>query len=201
MKKANKMFRQFLIGFLILAPLFGIIEVIKYLTSIFEPIIGFFMPNEINIFGFDFYAFIIFMLGLFFCWLIGWFLTAHYGKKISDFFDKILIKIPLVKSVYKTIKRLVKPEENEPKVFNEAVLISLCEKGDELGFITTEEHSISGYDKYNNPRIAVYIPGVPIPANGRLVFVEEEYIKKLNITKEEALHIIFTLGNNELFND
>lgn len=192
MKK--KLIGRVLTGFIAIIPLVGIIQIGIYFNALFRSMFGFAVPREILVKGIDLEPVVTFLVGLIFCYLIGWALTTVAGKLILKKAHNILAKLPILGSAYESIMDTLGLSHKGQSVLKKPVLVTVCDS-QEIGFISKESHAFAEPGK-----VAVYIPGVPIPANGRLVFVDRERdIKELEVDNKAALHAIFTIGNDEIF--
>lgn len=127
-------------------------------------------------------------------YLLGWLGTNVVGRRILDFFEGLVERIPLVDTVYGAIKRMVqalsgagKPGEPEQRV----VLIDFPhERMNAIAFMT---NIIT--DQTSKQRLAtVYVPTTPNPTSGYMLIVPVERITKTDWTMEEALSMVLSGG-------
>ncbi len=120
-------------------------------------------------------------------------MVSHFlGHKIVDLWEKLLARIPLVRSIYGATKQVVHsvltPSE---KAFSRAVLIEFPRKNVwSVGFQTNSDFPHS--DIENN--ITVFVPTAPNPTSGFMMIVREDQIRPLNVTIEEAFKMIISVG-------
>ena len=76
-------------------------------------------------------------------------------------------------------------------VLNRPVLIANDEGHEEIGFLTGD-----GADGIGLPgKVAVFIPGCPFPATGRLIYIDREACRPLEgVRARDALKTLLTLG-------
>ncbi len=184
-----------LTGFLTLIPVIGIIEIGGYFKVLFHSLFGFMVPDHVSLFGVQVEPLVTVFMGITFCLLIGWGVTSISGKRLFDRLHSWFEKMPFIGAIYLRVMDTFGLSKEGESIFKQPVLIDLCDS-QEIGFITKENHPFTGEGK-----VAVYVPGVPIPANGRLIFVKEQYIERLDIDNKQAMHAIFTIGNDELFSE
>lgn len=184
-----------LTGFVTLIPIIGIIEIGSYFKVLFHSLFGFMVPDYVALFGIRIEPMVTVILGITFCLLIGWGVTSISGKRIFERLHALFEKMPFIGAIYLRVMDTFGLSKEGESIFKQPVLIDLCDS-QEIGFITKENHPFTGEGK-----VAVYVPGVPIPANGRLIFVKEQYIERLDIDNKQAMHAIFTIGNDELFSE
>ncbi|MCY6354640.1 DUF502 domain-containing protein [Clostridium sp. ZS2-4] len=132
-----------------------------------------------------------FLTTIIFIFAVG-FITKHYlGQKLLELIEKTISKIPVAQSIYSAIKEVSKMiSSNDGKKFSKVVYIDFPSKGmKSIGFVTNNELKIS-----NKEKIAVFIPTTPNPTNGFLVYVSRESVEFLDITVDEAIKAIVSMG-------
>ena len=125
----------------------------------------------------------------------GMFARNIFGKKLIEWGERILNKLPFVKKIYKPIQEISKVFLTDRRtVFEKPVLIEYPRKGIySLGFYTrraTEE--IEG--KTRQELMSVFLPTTPNPTSGFLLFVPVEDCIDLNMSIEEAMKLIVSGG-------
>lgn len=122
---------------------------------------------------------------------VGFVTRNVIGQKLLELIDKLVAKIPVVQNIYNTIKEISKTFFNKDKTsFKQPVKIDFPTEGIEsIGFITNKN-----VRSENKNKIAVFIPTTPNPTNGFLVFVDKEKVKPLDISIDEAIKIIISMG-------
>ncbi len=124
----------------------------------------------------------------------GLLVSNFIGRQLFRWIEIVILKIPVVKSVYSSINRLTAAIQNPDKaVFSEVVLIEFPSEGNQtLGFITHKDCSwISpqGVEWYS-----VFIPTSPNPSNGYVLMLPKDKIKATSIAPDEALSWIVSGG-------
>ena len=121
---------------------------------------------------------------LLFCFLIGLIIRTAWGKWLYNVFEKIFFtNIPGYRSIRDLLSQI---NGKDKRSFRQPVLYSFDNKDSFLiGFIT---------DSYPEERIAVFIPTSPSPVSGLVIQTALSKVKKLDISTEEALKIIFACG-------
>jgi uncharacterized membrane protein len=117
------------------------------------------------------------------------------GKYFLNLAIKLLNKIPLVKTLYSTIKQLFDTiMSSNSQAFKEAVLIEYPRSGLWMvGFVTTEDKGeISTF--LNKQLLTVFIPTTPNPTSGFLVYVPKEDVIHLKMKSDEAMKLIISAG-------
>ena len=103
----NKLKKYFLSGLIVFLPVALTINLIFLAVNFAEGIFGKFLkPIFAENFGFYFSGLGI-IIGVYIIILIGFFVTNFLGKKIYEFFENLLIKVPIVKQIYPALKEMV----------------------------------------------------------------------------------------------
>jgi uncharacterized membrane protein len=137
--------------------------------------------------------------------LLGTILNIFIFQSVLRIIEAWFSKIPLVRPVYSGMKQLVRTFGSQDKNnVQQVVLLKLTDTGIRtIGFVTGElSTEISPHKNivYKN----VFVPTTPTPTNGFYIIVPEQDLIPLNITRQEALTLIMSLGmiqpNNHLEN-
>lgn len=133
-------------------------------------------------------AVILTILGL--C-ILGWITTRVIGRRIVNLFDRIMNRIPFVKKVYGSTKKLLEVLNQEKKEFDRVVLIEFPNRHMRaIGFVTRIVH-----DRTSNTELAaVYVPTTPNPTSGYLELVPVDRMISTDMTVEEAMTFIISGG-------
>ncbi len=85
---------------------------------------------------------------------VGYLASLFFAKPIFDWFERGLIRIPLVNLIYTSIKDLMGAFVGDKKKFSSPVKVQLSDTLIRLGFITQEDMAIVG----EPDMVAVYFP-------------------------------------------
>ncbi len=124
--------------------------------------------------------------------LLGWFTTNVIGRSLFSFFEGLLDRIPLVKTIYGSVKKFLQVLQDKPKGdVQRVVLINFpSPEMKTVGLVTrTLVDSASG-----RLLAAVYVPTTPNPTSGYLEIVPVEDIISTNWTFDEAMTFIVSGG-------
>lgn len=187
---------KFLTGLFILIPLIVTIYIVYVIISFFEPFVGPLVKNvllrltgqEIYIPGIGFILFIIIT------YVTGMAASNYFGKTALSRGEKVLRRIPFVKTIYSSVKDMTEAFSSDKiKSFKETVLVEFPFPGRyAIGFVTNR------IVMEGKPFCTVFIPPTPIPTAGFLVIVREEELKFLDITIDNALKYIISLGTAKI---
>jgi len=129
--------------------------------------------------------------------LTGLLVTNIVGRKLVHFWEALLKRIPLVRSVYSAAKSFAEVVlTSNTQSFKEVLLIEYPRKGIySLGFQT------AGIDSFGEIRertgeevICVFVPTTPNPTSGFIMFVPKRDVIVLQMPVEEAVKMVVSLG-------
>lgn len=184
----KKIERWFLSGIAVVLPvavtIFVLVWLFNLLDGIFRNIISKLFKIDIPGLG------LLVLITLIF--LIGMFTSNFVGKKITGWFEKLISKIPLIKTVYNPVRKIISGLSSEKTdSFQKVVLIEFPQKGcKSIGFITNSEFSVDERDN-----ISVFVPTTPNPTNGFLIIVDRKDVEVLDMSVNEGLNAVVSLGS------
>ncbi|MCM8770700.1 MAG: DUF502 domain-containing protein [Candidatus Omnitrophica bacterium] len=185
----------FFTGLAVAIPLFGTAYLIFLLFSFSDNLLGRFINVHLK----QRWGFYIPGLGLVLFLLIiltiGILARQFLGKRLLRGLEKALIKLPLIRHVYPSLKQIVDFFFSTKEIaFKKAVLVEYPRKGIwSLGFITNESAQ-KVKDALSEDVLNVFIPSAPGPLTGYFVVVPRKDIILLEMRVEEALKIIVSGG-------
>ena len=186
--------RWFFAGLLVWAPLGVTLVVIRFLVNLLDSSL-LLVPTSLQPAWFQFPG-----IGTILTLLIvlgTGALTANLlGKKALGWIEQYLDRIPLVGSVYGSMKKVTETMfSGNGNAFKKVVLIEYPRKGCwTVGFMTTDPSSglkaaVGGIDL-----VAVYVPTTPNPTSGFLLLVARDEVRELTISVQEGMQYIISLG-------
>ncbi len=124
--------------------------------------------------------------------LLGWFTTNVIGRRLFHFFEALFHRIPLVKTIYGSVKKLVAVLGDKPKGgLQRVVLINFPSSEMKTVGIVTRTLRDAGTGR---ELAAVYVPTTPNPTSGYLEIVPVEYVVSTDWTMDEAMAFIVSGG-------
>lgn len=123
---------------------------------------------------------------------LGWLSTKYISGKIIRLIDRLLEKIPVVKTIYSVIKDTVQSFLGEKKSFSKVALVVI--PGTEmrsLGFITSEQ--LEDFYSPLKDYVAVYIPQT-FQVAGFTFLIPKEQVEMIDVKPEEAMKFILSGG-------
>ena len=134
-------------------------------------------------------------LVFFFICLVGFATEIFIFKRLFEFGEGLLARVPVMNQVYHTIKEVFRIFSSGKKdLFGRVVLVQYPRAGVyAMGFVTrAASQDLS--PKIPRDMVGVFIASPPNPATGNLIFVPKEEVIDLNISTEEALKMIVSCG-------
>ena len=180
-------------GILVILPLGITFLVLKFVFNSLDSILGPLIP-DINIFLFR-HAFHLPYVGLIsfllLLYLIGLITTNVLGRKLIGWADRLFTAIPVVKNIYTSSKQLTDAFSATRKgSFRQAVFVEFPQEGNYvLGFVTNE---LTDLDRQT--KVTVFVPTAFVPPQGFLLFLPKEKILPAQLTVEEAIKAIMSVG-------
>jgi uncharacterized membrane protein len=128
--------------------------------------------------------------------LIGGLSLSFLGKKFLEFFNNILKRIPILRTIYSAVGQLTESFTKSDGAKKSVVVIEYPRKGIwVVGFATAEnEGEIS--KKTNEKLVNIFVPTTPNPTSGFLLMVPKKDVIYLDMTFEEASRFIVSAGTS-----
>ena len=123
-------------------------------------------------------------------------LTANIiGQKLVSFWEGVLWRIPIVKSIYWGIKQVSDTIfSSQGEAFRKALLVQYPREGSwTIAFMTGQP----GGDVINHLKgeyISVYVPTTPNPTSGFFLMMPKSDVIELDMSVDEALKYIISMG-------
>jgi len=187
-KLKNFLKKNFITGLLVLVPLGVTIFVLKGLLGWIDNILGD-LPGYVlghRFPGLGIITLILFIL------LVGIISANYFGNRIVRFWDELMHKVPLVRGVYSTVKQVMETFSVKQN-FHGVALVEYPRKGCySIGFVTGDVpgESVGLAGKYET----VFVPTTPNPTAGFLLMLPEEEVCHLDMTVEQGMKFIISLG-------
>lgn len=116
------------------------------------------------------------------------------GQKLVTFWEALLLRIPVVKSIYNSVKQVSDTIlSSEGHAFKQVLLVPYPHAGAwSLAFQTNLPEEVM--KKLPEEHVAVFIPTTPSPVNGFYFFVKKSETIPLDMGVETALKVIVSMG-------
>lgn len=117
------------------------------------------------------------------------------GRKLVHFWESVLKRIPLVRSIYSAAKQFAEIVfTDNTQSFNRVMLIEYPRKGLYSLCFQTSSNLGEVQAKTGEDVVCVFIPTTPNPTSGLILMVPKSEVIELDMEIEEALQMIVSLG-------
>jgi uncharacterized membrane protein len=195
--------KNILAGALVLTPLLATWLVVEFLfntlsrlgqpgTSAFFTAIYRFSPELAEWLSTPWVEYVIaVVLTLMVLYFLGWATTRVLGRRILGWFEALLERVPLVKTIYGGIKIFIAAFQTKPEGVERVVLIDFpSPQMKTIGFVTR-----TLIDEASGQELAVvYVPTAPNPTSGYLEIVPVAELISTDWTLDEAMQFVITAG-------
>ena len=184
----------FIAGIVVLIP----IGITVYLTILIISVSSKILPKEINpnyylpynIPGLEI------IIAIFIITIIGWLFLSFLGKKLLALLNKVLKKIPILRTIYSAIGQMTETFTKNDKDKKNVVLVEYPRKGSWAVGFATKENSSEISRKTNKKLVNVFVPTTPNPTSGFLLMIPKEDLIYLDLSFEEASKFIVSAGTS-----
>ncbi len=137
------------------------------------------------------------LIVIIFITFIGALTPGLIGRTLLRFGERIVSKMPVVRSVYSAIKQIMETVmSTNSNSFREVVLVQYPRKGLwVIGFVTgSTKGEVKRVFKDDKSLINVFIPTTPNPTSGFLLFVPKKDLIYLKMSVEDAVKMVISGG-------
>ncbi|MCS7265937.1 MAG: DUF502 domain-containing protein [Armatimonadetes bacterium] len=127
--------------------------------------------------------------------VVGAMVSTMLGRRLVDFSERVLLQLPLVRTVYAPAKQIVEFFVNPTAVqFGAVVLVRYPHPNSyAIGFVTGK--NVDPLESAINKRLVnVFVPFTPTPVTGIMLVLPEDEIIPVDLTVEEALKMVVSGG-------
>ncbi len=184
---------NFIAGIVVLIP----IGITLYLTLFIINISSKLIPKEINpnhylpynIPGLEI------LIAVLLITIIGWISLSFIGKRLFNFFETILNKIPIIRTIYSAVEQLIETFTSSKSDKKTVVLVEYPRKGVYAVGFATKENTGEIRKKAGKELLNVFVPTTPNPTSGFLLMFPKDEVIFLDLTFEEASKFIVSAGS------
>jgi len=188
--------RYFFSGLLVWLPIWVTILVIKFLVNIFgntlsmlphqyqpDVLIGFHIPG-INV-----------IITLAVIFLTGIVVANFIGRRLVLMGDAIIAHIPLVRTIYASVKQVLQTLFTPGgQSFRKVLLVEYPRAGMWSLAFQTGDSTPEVETALNTPMVSLFIPTTPNPTSGFLMMVPRKDVIELEMSVDQALKFVISLG-------
>jgi uncharacterized membrane protein len=135
------------------------------------------------------------VLAIFLIGTVGLLARNYFGRKIIEWVDSALLRIPLLNKIYGATKQVNDAFSSTNKTaFRTVVLVEFPHPGmHSIGFITSDQQE-AVQAKTGQKVVCVFVPATPNPTSGFLLMVPQEKVIKLDMSVPDAIKYVISLG-------
>jgi uncharacterized membrane protein len=192
----NSFKRIFITGLAVIVPigltLYILVFLINMTDSLLKVIPGGYQPEVLLGVRIPGLGVIVTVLLILICGLIA---RSYFGYKVVSSGENLVDKVPFVRTIYQSIKQVSDSMFSDRRSgFKKVVLVEFPRKGlYTIGFVTgTPSQEI--LSKIGQKNVSVFLPTTPNPTSGYLVMMPEDDLIQVNMSVEEALTYIISVG-------
>ena len=192
-----KNFRRYLIaGLLVWLPIGVTVFLVRIMIGLMDRSL-LLLPNQFrpeNVIGFGIPG-LGFLLTIIVLLLTGVFAANFVGKSMVSFGERLLDRIPFVRSIYSATKNFTEIVfSGSGESFKKVLLIEYPRKGIySLAFQTSSELG-EVQERVGEDLVCTFVPTTPNPTSGYIIVIPKKDIIELDMEVEAALKMIMSLG-------
>lgn len=128
--------------------------------------------------------------------LVGVLTTNLLGRRFVEAFDRLMLRIPLIKGIYGSARQLLDAFGRKTTAFQRVVAVEYPRAGIyTLGFVTRDQVAMEPSAGKRMPGYTlVFLPTTPNPTSGWLAAVPDGEVIPLDLTIEEGVKLIVSGG-------
>ena len=127
--------------------------------------------------------------------LTGVFVTNIFGQWWVHQWDRLLNRIPIVKSIYSSVKQVSDTLfSSSGNAFREAVLVQYPREGSWTIAFVTGRPSGEVAAHLEGEHVSLYVPTTPNPTSGFFLIMARSAVRPLDMSVDEALKYIISMG-------
>ncbi|MCX7117429.1 MAG: DUF502 domain-containing protein [Legionellales bacterium] len=188
--------RYLLAGLVVWLPILATFGILRFIVDLLDQTISLlpkaYQPQQL--FGFQIPGFGV-LLSLILLLFTGLIATNLLGQKLVSWSEAVLDKIPLVRTIYNTSKQVIQAIfSTNSQAFRKVLLVEFPRKGMWSIAFQTSMAPVILTEHTGTQMLSVFIPTTPNPTSGFLMMVPQADILELEMTIDEALKFIISLG-------
>lgn len=194
----GKALKKYLItGVLVWLPIAVTLWVITYIVSASDQLINLlpahWQPKHFLGFNIPGLGVIVTVLALFITGLFG---ANVIGKQMIAAWDHLLGRIPVVKSIYSSVKKVSESLlSDNSRSFKTPVLVPFPQPDIwSIAFVSGSIPSAVARSLNGEEYVSVYVPTTPNPTGGYYIMVKKSDVRELDMSVDDALKYIISLG-------
>jgi uncharacterized membrane protein len=187
--------RYLIAGLLIWVPLGVTVMVIKLLVGMMDKTLVY-LPDEyqpdvllgFHVPGMGVLLAVVIVLGT------GIIVANLFGRTLVQFWESFLAQIPLVRTIYTSVKQILETVLSSTHSFRKVLLVEYPRKG--LWTLAFQSSTTQGeaQTKTGVEVVNIFIPTTPNPTSGFFIMVPRKDVVELDMTVDDGLKMIISAG-------
>lgn len=189
----QKLSATFIRGLIILLPTLITLWLLYFCYSFLDGILG----NIISLFTRHYIPGLGLVIIVLFIFLVGFISPYVFGKRLIDWGDELMNRVPVVKSIYSSVQQIndVFFMQKESKSFNRACIVEYPRHGIwSIGFVTSDAAEEIAHKAGHHKMVNVFVANTPTPATGFLIIVPADDVKLLDMKIDDAFKYVISAG-------
>ncbi|MBT8461738.1 MAG: DUF502 domain-containing protein [Gemmatimonadetes bacterium] len=188
---SHRLRRYLVTGLIVIAPIGVTVWVLSWLFLRLDPIIGRYLPT---IAGYQPRGLgIVALLALLV--VVGWASQKALGRRALRVWNSVANRVPVARRLYSASSHVFEAVlTRDQKLFRHCALIEYPSPGSHTLVFETADAPRQANDVIGEASVAVFLPTVPNPTSGFLLFVPRSRVHRLNMTVEEGFKMILSAG-------
>lgn len=179
--------RAFISGLVTAIPLGITIFALQFIFRFLDGITGKYFRNILTIYipGLGIITSLLIIL------LLGLIINNVLGKRVMDWVERRVFRLPVLGSIYNVSKQVVSLfQKSEDEQFKKVVFIEYPRMGVwTLGFVTAKTQSLDAVELYN-----IFIPTTPNPTSGYMIFIPRKDVIDSHYSVEDGMKLLISGG-------
>lgn len=196
LQKAFMLKRYFITGLLVLVPLAITLWVLNLIISTMDQTL-LLLPKPLQkpeVFGYNLPG-IGLVLTIAVVLVVGVLAHNFVGRQLLWWWEKLLNRIPIVRGIYSSVKQVSDTVLSPSgQAFRKAVLVEFPRSGSWSVAFLIGTPGLEIEQRLGNSPQTVFVPTAPNPTSGYLIIVPPEQITDLDMTVDDALKFVISLG-------
>lgn len=187
----SRLRRYLVTGLIVVAPLGVTAWVLRWLFLRLDSILGRYV-STVGVEPFPGMGLFVLVVLLIF---VGWMLRWALGRKLVGWWNSVLSRLPLTRTIYNASSQIVQTVlARKERLFQRCALIEYPSPGSfSLAFVTARSpDEIEA--RMGTRAITVFLPTAPNPASGFLLMLPAERVHVLEMSVEEGLKLVLSIG-------
>ena len=190
-KMAQRLRRYLVTGLIVIAPIGVTVFVLSWLFQRLDPIIGRYLPaiRGYEPRGLGLVALLLVLI------LVGWASQKALGRRALRAWNRFANRVPVARRLYSASSHVFEAVlTRDQKLFRHCALIEYPSPGSHTLVFETADAAREAEGVIGEPAVAVFLPTVPNPTSGFLLFVPRSRVHRLEMSVEDGFKMIFSAG-------